>query len=95
MKKCWLHRVLWMALVLATMGCGDGPDQRLVDVAMESAVGRGKRERPDKAASTKSFLPRRSAVSSIHVVSYLAATNPAGAAFRGGFLLGISDGLPT
>jgi len=38
MKKCWLHRVLWMALVLATMGCGDGPDQRLVDVAMESAA---------------------------------------------------------
>lgn len=38
MKKCWLHRVLWMALVLATMGCSDGPDQRLVDVAMESAA---------------------------------------------------------
>jgi hypothetical protein len=38
MENSWLRYVLWMLVVLATMGCGDGPDQRLVDVAMESAA---------------------------------------------------------
>ena len=38
MKKCWLRRVLWMALVLPMMGCGEAPDPRVVQVAMESAA---------------------------------------------------------
>ena len=37
MKKCWLRRVLWMVLVLPMTGCGEAPDARVVQIAMESA----------------------------------------------------------
>ena len=38
MTKTWFHRAPWILLLLPMIGCDDGPDQRLVDVAMESAL---------------------------------------------------------
>ena len=38
MMKTWSHRAPWILLLLLMTGCDDGRDQRLVDVAMESAA---------------------------------------------------------
>lgn len=38
MKKCRLRRVLWMLPILPMMGCEEDPDERVAEVAMESAA---------------------------------------------------------